>query len=548
MKRLILQLVLMCLFGMIKGQEKPKELVKVTIQIRDDHHQLTPSRVHLTDLSGTYYAPVGHSTDFPITFSRDQVAVEKDVMLADNRRFAYVDGTFDIDLPANNSYHLEVIKGFEYLMKKDTFEVSDTSKTLRLALSRAYHRPPDWYSGDVHVHHINPASALMEMKAEDLNVCNILISDFTKDHHLYRGSVEPISDSNHLIFLGQEYREDRLGHINLLNIKEGLVQPAKEMRQHQYPLNTSVSDSIHRQGGHISWAHFAAWPGLEGPLGLLLQKVDAVELLCTIDPFHPPIFVTEVVPELPLNSGLRLWYRLLNCGLKVPITAGTDKMGNLVTVGANRVYAKLDGPLVYEDWVAALTAGKTFVSNAPFLLLEVDGNEMGASMRIGSGDTLTINARVWSQLPIHTLEIVANGEMIANKEIGEGSSYQELTLKYRPQESVWIAARAYRRKNDYLRQGLSPAARRNLGKVQTDYNRYFGTLRSEVPFAHTSPVYISVDQMPIYNRVDAEYFIQYLDNVTAWLSKHGDFPSEAAKLEVLEKFAEGRAAFESLGH
>ena len=128
-------------------------------------------------------------------------------------------------------------------------------------------------------------------------------------------------------------------------------------------------DEAHAQDGHVSWAHFAAWPGLEGPLGVIMKKVDAVELLCTIDPFHEPIFVSDVVPEVRMNSGLKLWYRLLNCGFKIPVTAGTDKMGNFVTVGANRTYAQIKGEFSYENWIDALNHGRTFVSNSPFLVI-----------------------------------------------------------------------------------------------------------------------------------------------------------------------------------
>lgn len=384
------------------------------------------------------------------------------------------------------------------------------------------------------------------MKAEDLNVCNILISDFTRDHHLFKGVIEPISDSEHIIFLGQEYREDKLGHINLLNLTKHLIEPASEIRRHQYPLNSEVSEPVRKQNGHISWAHFAAWPGLEGPLGLILDKVDAVELLCTIDPFQSPIFTSEVVPELPLNSGLKLWYRLLNCGLQVPITAGTDKMGNLVTVGANRVYAKVDGTLEYADWTHALTEGKTFITNNPILLFSVNGQDAGARLDLSRGDSVTISAKEWSQLPIHTLEIIANGELIKTQQVSKGQQFAEINFSYQPTESVWIAARAYRTQTDYLRKGVGMAERRNLSKENTELNQYFGTLRPEVPFAHSSPIYLQLDNQPIYRKEDVEYFVQYLHNVLSWLKINGSFPSENAKEMVLEKFMEGQKAFRSL--
>ncbi len=522
-------------------------LETLAVRIWDEHDQPTAARMRFTDMQGKYFAPEGHAADFPVTFSADQVAVEKDVMLADDRRFAYVEGAFEISLPGEE-IRVEVVKGYRYVMIDDTIRVRDFAGGLDIHLREAFELPDDrWYGGDVHVHHINPESALLEMKAEDLNVCNILISDFTRDHHLYRGSIEPISDDTHLIFLAQEYREDQLGHVNLLNLKEGLVQPAKEMRAHQYPLNLAASDFVRAQGGHISWAHFAAWPGLEGPLGVVLKKVDAVELLCTIDPFHEPIFVTDVVPEIRMNSGLKLWYRLLNCGLRIPATAGTDKMGNLVTVGANRVYARVDSTFDYDHWIDAINQGRSFVTNSPFLTLAVDDSDIGATLDAKAGETFEVTAQVWSQFPLDRLEIVANGQLVAEVQIPQGAREATLEFSYRPGESAWIAARAYRLTTRYTRQGLSLAQRRNLASPSTSLNQYFGTLRPEVAFAHTNPVYILLEDQPIRSADDANYFVQYLDNVVTWLQSHGSFPSQQAKMEVISAFERGKQSFAALG-
>ena len=305
-------------------------------------------------------------------------------------------------------------------------------------------------------------------------------------------------------------------------------------------------DLAHEQSGHVSWAHFAAWPGLEGPLAVVMKKVDAVELLCTIDPFHQPIFVSDIVPEVRMNSGLRLWYRLLNCGFKIPITAGTDKMGNFVTVGANRTYAKVPGSFSYESWIDALNQGKTFVSNSPFLLLEVNGNGAGSTLKAGQNTTLNITAQVWSQMPVDRLEVVANGALIGAVTLDPNVGYQSIEISYQTEKSVWLAARAYQLNSRQTRQGLSMSQRRNEGAGPTQLNRYYGTLRPEVTFAHTSPVYVTVDDQPIRSSEDAQYFVGYLNNAIDWLDQEGSFPSDEAKQEVLEAFKLGKQRFMEL--
>lgn len=543
--QLPLLLVLLTVFAAC--QPPNDTLSSIDVRILDENKHPTPVRVRFTNLEGQYFAPDGHQADFPITQASVPESEEQDLIMDGERRFAYVEGVFSIKLPPGQ-IRMEILKGFRYKIYDDTLNLAETEGRLEIQLEKWVELPEDnWYSGDVHVHFLNPGSALLETKAEDLNVCNVLISDFTSDLDRFRGLPEPISEPGHIIYYGQEFRENRLGHINLLNLKDRLIEPAKEQRQHQYPLNMYAMDEAHKNQGHVSWAHFAAWPGLEGPLAAVLRKVDAVELLCTIDPFHEPIFASDVVPEVQMNSGLRLWYRLLNCGLNIPATAGTDKMNNQVSVGANRVYAQVEGDLTYDAWIKALNEGKTFISNSPFLFCKVDGQGPGSLVKASDKESYTIKAEVWSQLPIDRLEIIANGELLAEKAIVSGQTHAQLEIAYQTDKSVWIAAQAYQFSREATRRGLSLAQRRDAGGGPTLFNQYFGTLRPETVFAHTSPVYLLVDNQPIKSPNDAAYFVHYLDNAIEWLEDAGSFPSEEAKREVLAAFREGKQAFEELG-
>lgn len=539
-------LCLALLFPGIEYRTSAGELTIVRVRILDEDNRTTAARVRFTGPEGTYYAPEGSLADFPVTSANDPQSREHGLILDDGRKFSYVNGSFEIALPAEKIM-VEVVKGFRYRVYQDTIDPGPGQSNLEIRLQPVYSWPQSgWYSGDVHVHYIDPETALLQMKAEDLNVCNVLISDFTVDHQLFRGAIEPLSEPEHIVYLGQEYREDRLGHINLLNLKTKLIEPAATPRRYHYPLNIHASDQVHRDGGHVSWAHFAAWPGLEGPLGLVLKKVDAVELLCTIDPFHQPIFAPDVVPEVRMNSGLRLWYRLLNCGLTIPATAGTDKMNNQVSAGANRVFVQVDQPLTYDRWIEAINAGRTFISNNPFLLLEIDGQGPGSAIRQEDSKSHTIRAEVWSQFPVDRLEIIANGEMIAEKQLSPGETHASLEINLSPEKSIWIAARAYQFSHPYTRRGLSLAQRRDEASGTTLLNRYFGTLRPETVFAHTSPAYITVDDRPVYSPDDAVYFVRYLENSKRWLSESGSFPDEQTRDEVLNAFQQGIQAFREL--
>ena len=61
------------------------------------------------------------------------------------------------------------------------------------------------------------------------------------------------------------------------------------------------------------------------------------------------------------------WYRFLNCGYRLPVLGGTDKMSAEVPVGAIRTYARIDPGIeaTPEAWAAAVRAGRTFASLRP---------------------------------------------------------------------------------------------------------------------------------------------------------------------------------------
>ena len=104
-----------------------------------------------------------------------------------------------------------------------------------------------------------------------------------------------------------------------------------------------------------------------------------------LNPREFPVFMQKIVPELEANDGLRLWYRYLNCGFRLPpATAGTDKMTTFVTVGANRVFARIQGEFTYQNSINALKDGRTFVTNSPVLAFTVNGHDPGATLRIDS--------------------------------------------------------------------------------------------------------------------------------------------------------------------
>src|SRR5439155_314947 len=149
------------------------------------------------------------------------------------------------------------------------------------------------------------------------------------------------------------------------------------------PMNADVFDLAHAQGALTGYVHpFDFEPDLtkieggvpyELPIDVALGKVDYLEVMGYSDHL--------------ITSGI--WYRLLNCGFRVPAGAGTDAFPNFASLrgppGLVRVYARSGPRLDHARWLAAIKAGRTFVTNAPLLSFTLDGREPGEEIRLPSG-------------------------------------------------------------------------------------------------------------------------------------------------------------------
>jgi hypothetical protein len=327
----------------------------------------------------------------------------------------------------------------------------------------------------------------------------------------------------------------------LLNLKK-LIPPVETMQDNCYPLHAQVCDRAHAEGGYVTWAHFPSMPSLESPLDVVLEKLDGLEILCVLEPRELPVYVRRYVPQMSANTGLHMWYRYLNCGYPLTATAGTDKMTTFVTVGANRVYAHVEGEFTYQNWMEGLKRGCTFVSNNPLLTFTVNGREAGARLALRSGQdrVLQIHARAESQLPYDKLEIVRNGEVIASATPSGLRHRTEIHLERALHGSGWIAARAMEDLHRY------PAL--DFAKVHsaegTLLSSLYGTRRPENVFAHTSPVYAIVDDNPIRSWDDAQFYASYLEQAIDWLKQEARFASSEDKKSSIEAFAQGKMLWE----
>jgi hypothetical protein len=166
------------------------------------------------------------------------------------------------------------------------------------------------------------------------------------------------------------------------------------------------------------------------------------------------------------------YYAYLNCGYRLPLVGGTDKMSADVPVGIYRTYANLgQQEFSYGAWARSVREGRTFLSAGPIIDLRAEGCEVGDTLRISGPGTIHISARAESIFPIGALQIVQNGRVAASAEEPGGARQIELEADLRVEGNCWLAARCG-------------------GPRYWDAASHPGPWPRGI-FAHTSPVYVA---------------------------------------------------------
>lgn len=459
------------------------------------------------------------------------------------KRRCYVDGAFALNVrPAR--LLVEVRRGLEtFPLRTEVDLTGQGSEPLTFRLRRwTEMRQHGWVSGDTHVHYLTQADSHTQMRAEDLNVLNLLVSDFTSDRQKFTGKLDPISTPGHAVYVGQEARDWQNGHVCLLGIQR-IIEPFEPFggkfgnRTEPNLLMAPFLRAARAQGGVTTWAHFCNLPGAESPIDIALGLVDAVDLITYDDPTQLPSHWGPWASsgmsqgEFTVMRSMDLYYQYLNAGFRLPIGAGTDKMGDNIPVGSNRLYARPVGDPGYKGWLAGLKAGNGFVTNGPMLTFEVDGHGSGGVVSFTGARKVKARATAKSILPFQSLEIVVNGDSAAirnmpgpNRPGPDGLYTLEIEQSIDLDRSSWIAARV----------AESPAIRNRIMP------------RGLTVFAHTNPVYYLRDGAKVRETASIRYLQKYVRGAMHWLNTGARFRSPAGKDEALRAADQALRFYEKL--
>ncbi|MBK7711852.1 MAG: hypothetical protein IPJ37_13505 [Bacteroidales bacterium] len=205
--------------------------------------------------------------------------------------WCYTDGLFSVTSDTKD-IGIEVRRGPETLPVKISTGKNQTSSKIKL------HRWIDmqqkgYMNGDIHIHTPFAETAHLQMKAEDLDVLNILVGEDSVKNRQFTGNIDPASSPGHTIYVAQEVRDWQMGHLTLLGLSSmvpgyPIVGGTLESYSHTHWLMSHAMDETHRQGGIVIWSHYSNLPGAESPVAIALGKIDGLELMTYDDPTQLP--------------------------------------------------------------------------------------------------------------------------------------------------------------------------------------------------------------------------------------------------------------------
>ncbi len=152
-----------------------------------------------------------------------------------------------------------------------------------------------------------------------------------------------------------------------------------------------------------------------------------------------------------------IYFKLLECGLRIPPSAGSGSGVAPNPVGYNRVYVHLDGEFSYEAWWKNFRAGRVFVTNGPLLRPSVEGQPPGSVLRgePGRQREVEIAMTLSTADPISYLDIIQNGKVKHSLRLDQFINNKGHLPKLYFKESGWFLVRAVTDLSDSYRLAMT---------------------------------------------------------------------------------------------
>jgi TolB protein len=370
-----------------------------------------------------------------------------------------------------------------------------------------------------------PKNLVAQATAENLSIVEDLIVNKEQripDIRYFSSNADAASTGTTLLFHGQEFHTSYWGHLGLLHLTDHFLLPGYAAypgtaAASLFPANANVADVAHEQHALVGYVHpYDTFPDPakdatlthELPVDVALGKVNYIEVLGFSD--H--------------KSTAAVWYRLLNCGFRLPAAAGTDAMANFASlrgpVGLNRVYAEVpNGPLNIESWLSSLKQGHTFATNGPLLGFILGSQQVGGELHLPPGETkVKFSGWLRSIVPVDHLEVICNGRVVRELKLNDDRESADIEDTIPLSQSGWCLLRAWSERAEH-------------------------PVLDAYPYATTSPIYVTVAGSVAKPIEDAAYFIAWIDRMIQNAKSNPDWNTEAEKISVLNLLEQARIVY-----
>ena len=416
------------------------------------------------------------------------------------------------------TYQLLVERGKTYFPDSQSFTLVDEDIEITIPLKRWIDMSAKgWFSGDTHIHR-----ELHELRtivlAEDLNVVFpltnwVTLSDTPPsagDKNLQAELPDRLIevDEEHVIWpRNTEYeifsvgkKRHTLGALFVLGHESALQQTVPPWR----PVIASAEaadPNVIFDMDKLAWPFAMTLPVLAPTATYELAnnhmwrtEFAFREWYTPTPPFiAPPFGATEGGESEWIDFTLGMYYTLLNCGFRLPPSAGTANGVHPVPAGFGRVYVQMPDGFDYEGWRRGLRDGRSFVTTGPMIFATADGESPGGEFHFANAtdvaDGIDVQVEVVSEIPVSFGEILINGRpehllRVNQKQTETGAYRAVIEQRIQPSRSGWFAVRFFE-------------------------DRPGGRVR----FAHSAPWYVSIgDQPTMPSRDEREYLIRRMEN------------------------------------
>ena len=203
-----------------------------------------------------------------------------------------------------------------------------------------------------------------------------------------------------------------------------------------------------------------------------------------------------------------IYFKILNCGLRIPPAAGSAACVGGGPFGYNRVYAHVEGKLTYATWWQALLEGKCFITNGPLLRTKANGQLPGHIFKAGGNLSIATEMQLAARENMTEIQIIKNGDVVASITSNDWKNGKKLpSVEF--DQSGWF-----------------------LIRVLTDNAQSYRT-------AMTGPYYVEIGGKPsTINPADVAFFLDWAKEAA-----EKNIASDPAERALFDKYSEETIAF-----